>query len=41
VRWLDSVCREGGITLVARERELLASATGAGPANTADTEGAS
>jgi predicted ATPase/DNA-binding XRE family transcriptional regulator len=28
LRWLDSVCQEGGITLVARERELLAGATG-------------
>lgn len=24
LRWLDAVCREGGITLVARERDLLA-----------------
>jgi predicted ATPase/transcriptional regulator with XRE-family HTH domain len=24
LRWLDSVCQEGGITLVARERELIA-----------------
>jgi tetratricopeptide (TPR) repeat protein len=28
LRWLDSVCQEGGITLVARERELLAGAGG-------------
>jgi predicted ATPase/transcriptional regulator with XRE-family HTH domain len=27
-RWLDSVCREGGITLVARERELLEGTAG-------------
>jgi hypothetical protein len=24
LRWLDSVCQEGGITLVARERQLIA-----------------